>query len=154
MGNLLLARAEELKTEDSKAPNPEAARFYGEAQKVFASTQEELKGVLQQMQGARIDPADEAKKELRDKLRGDYRRAELLTAFSTEHRGRCYAPESAEWKKDLEEALKAYTEFYTHEKDRRKLATLPCFIARGSSVTWAKSTMPPMATCASWVSMV
>ncbi len=96
LGNLLLARAEESKGDaDGKADVPEAIKYYGEAEKVFASTQTELKAVLEKMQGARVEASDEAGKALREKLRSDYRRAELLAAFSAEQKGRSFAKGSA-----------------------------------------------------------
>ncbi len=83
------------------------------------------------MQGARVDADDEAGKALREKLRSDYRRAELLAAFSTEQRGRSRASGSAEWKKDLEAAQKAYTTFYSHEKDRQEARNIALFYRSG-----------------------
>lgn len=119
LGNLLLTRAEEARAgRDPKEASPEAAKYFGEAQQLFASAQKELAGILTEMQGARVDPADEAKKALRNKYRDDYRRAELLAAFALENKGRSFKQGSAEWKADLEQALKEYTELYTHEKDR------------------------------------
>lgn len=132
LGNLLLARAEEAKGDaDGKADVPDAIKYYGEAEKVFASTQEELKGVLEKMQGARIDANDEAGKALREKLRGDYRRAELLAAFSLEQKGRSHAQGSSPWKKALEDAQKEYTTFYTHEKDRQEARNIALFYRSG-----------------------
>ena len=119
LGNLLLARAEEARSEgDPKQAKPEAVKYYGEAQKLFESALQELGGILTEMKGARIDAADESKKALRDKYRDDYRRAELLTAFATEHKGRSHAWGSPEWKSDLDKAQNLYNELYTHEKDR------------------------------------
>lgn len=119
LGNLLLTRAEEARAGgDPKQANPEAAQYFGEAQQLFETAQKELAGILTEMQGARVDPADEEKKALRTKYRDDYRRAELLAAFAVENKGRSLKPGSPEWKAELEKALNEYTELYTHEKDR------------------------------------
>ena len=132
LGNLLIARAEEAKGDsDGKNEVPDAVKYYGEAEKVFTSTQTELKAVLEKMQGARVEASDESGKALREKLRGDYRRAELLAAFSTEHRGRSHASGSPAWKQDLEAAQKAYTTFYTHEKDRQEARNIALFYRSG-----------------------
>lgn len=132
LGNLLLARAEEAKGDSNgKSDVPEAIKYYGEAEKVFSSTQAELKSILEKVQGARIDAADEAGKAMRERLRSDYRRAELLAAFSMEHKGRSYAQGSDPWKKALEEAQKAYTNFYGHEKDRQEARNIALFYRSG-----------------------
>ncbi|MCC6510345.1 MAG: hypothetical protein IT423_14675 [Pirellulaceae bacterium] len=132
LGNLLLTRADELKNEgDPKAAKPEAIAYYSQAEKLFESTQQELKDILQPMSGARIAANDEAGKALRDKLRGDYRRAELLAAFSTEHKGRSHAHASAEWKKELEKAQAAYNKFYTNETDRQEMRNIALFYRSG-----------------------
>ncbi len=132
LGNLLLARAEEAKGDaDGKTDIPDAIKYFGEAQKVFASTQAELRAILEKMQGARIDANDDAGKAQREKLRSDYRRAELLNAFSTEQRGRSRASGSAEWKKDLEAAQAAYTTFYKNEKDRQEARNIALFYRSG-----------------------
>ncbi len=117
LGDLLLARAEESKADaDPKAAHPEAAKFYGEAEQLFESTMKELEGILKEMQGARINPDDSEKIKLRDKYRREYRQAELLAAYATEQKGRSMAAGSAEWKKLLEKAMAAYTDFYSKEK--------------------------------------
>lgn len=119
LGNLLLNRAEEASLEgQSSEAHPEAVRFYKEAQGLFESAMKELADVLNKIKGARLDPGDQAKKAQRDRLRDDYRRAELLAAFATEKMGRSQATGSPEWKADLAKAEKLYTELYNHEKER------------------------------------
>lgn len=132
LGSLLLARAEEAKGDsDGKTDVPDAIKYFGEAEKVFTSTQAELKTLLEKVQGARIDPADEAGKAMRERLRSDYRRAELLAAFSTENKGRSHAKGSDPWKKALDEAQKAYSAFYGHEKDRQEARNIALFYRSG-----------------------
>lgn len=132
LGNLLLARADEVKgDDDAKVDKPEAIKFYGEAEKLFESTLKELEGILTGLQGARIDANDEAGKTLRDKYRGDYRRAELLAAFATEQKGRSHAKGSPQWKKELEKAQAAYTEFYSHEKERQEARNYAIYYRAG-----------------------
>ncbi len=119
LGNLLLSRAEEAASKgEANAAKPEAIRFYGDAEKLFADTQKELEGILTEMKGARTDSKDEGKVALRDKLRDDYRHAQLLHAYAIEHRGRSQAKDSKEWKADLEKAQGLYADLIKVEKER------------------------------------
>ncbi|MGN6136681.1 MAG: hypothetical protein ACTHOU_19535, partial [Aureliella sp.] len=140
LGNLLLARGEETRAAgDPKQAKPEAVKYFGEALKLFDSTMKELEATLKQMQGARIDAGDEEKKALRDKYRGEYRQAELLTAYATEQMGRSYATGSPEWKKELEQAQKLYTELYEHERDRLETRNYALFYRSGIQRDLGKS---------------
>ncbi len=120
LGNLLLTRAEESRTKAGSEVTqdiPEAIKFYTEALQLFESTIQELAVNLDQVKGARTDANDAAKKEYRDNLRAEIRRAQLLAASAVEHRGLSRVAKSAEWQKDLETAITMYSDLYTKEKD-------------------------------------
>jgi hypothetical protein len=120
LGNLLLTRAEEAKSKVAKPVKEDVAdavKFYSEAHLLFEETVKDLASVLDQLKGARTDSSDSAKVALRDTVRGDIRRAQLLSASAVENRGRSRAENSADWKKDLETAMTMYSDLYSKEKD-------------------------------------
>ena len=70
LGNLLLTRGEEAKNSSAAPadqPNPQAIKFFSEAQSLFEKMQADLRPIIESMQGRRIDPKDTAQTALRGK---------------------------------------------------------------------------------------
>jgi tetratricopeptide (TPR) repeat protein len=119
LGELLLTRAEEAKSRvgaDGREDIPQAIKFYDDAHQLFESTIQELASILENIKGARIDPADTAKVAVRQQIQQDLRQAQLLSAKSVEERGRCRADDSPQRQADLEQALQMFSDLYAKEQ--------------------------------------
>lgn len=141
LGNLLLTRAEEAKRKaksDGKQDVPEAIKYFGEGHQLFQDTITELAAILDKIKGAQIDSKDEAKVAYRNRLRGEYRQAQLFAASAIENRGRSRAQESPEWKKDLETSLSLYSDLYSKEKDILGIRMYALFYRSGVQVSLGK----------------
>ncbi len=141
LGELLLARAEEARSQagtDSAQDNTEAIKFYTEAYQLFEATIGELAGILEGLKGARTDSADTAAVAYRLKLQQDIRQSQLLSAKSVEDRGRSRAASSPERTKDLEAALKMFSDLYSKELGLVAVRNYALFYRSGIQATLGK----------------
>ncbi|HBE70843.1 MAG TPA: hypothetical protein DDW52_22075 [Planctomycetaceae bacterium] len=118
LGQLLQTRAEEAQNanDDPSAGSPEAVKFFGEAHELFEGTIAELAELIKTMRGARVDPNDTQKVELRARIQREYREAQFLSAKALENRGWNQPENSPKRKADLNKAVGLYNEL--HRKDR------------------------------------
>jgi tetratricopeptide (TPR) repeat protein len=131
LGELLLTRADEAREQTKSAATPgadatdtptsapesvEAIKFYDEAHQLFEGTIAELAGILEQLRGNRVDPSDTEKVAFRERIQNELRQSQLLSAKSVEERGRSRSANNPEWQKDLEQALKMYSDLYSKEQ--------------------------------------
>ncbi len=70
----------------------------------FGETITYLRPVLEGMQGANVKPNETERLALREKLQTEYRQGQILQAITSKFLAETYEPESAEWKKRLEDA--------------------------------------------------
>ncbi len=134
LGNLLLIRAEEARQAvgpEIKQDVADAIKFYTSAHELFEETIKELAAILENIKGARTDAGDTQQIEYRNQVRGDVRRAQLYSASSIENRGRSRVPKSADWSKDLEQAMAAYTDLYLKSKESIAIQTYALFYRSG-----------------------
>lgn len=118
LGQLLQTRAEEAQNanDDPAAGSPDAVKYFGEAHELFEGTIAELAELIKTMRGARVDPGDTEKIELRARIQREYREAQFLSAKALENRGWNQPEKSPNRKADLNKAVKLYSEL--HRKDR------------------------------------
>jgi hypothetical protein len=141
LGELLLTRAEEAKLRAAAEPNAdnqEAIKFYDQAHQLFEATIQELAGILEGIKGARTDVADTAAVAYRQKLQKDIRQSQLLSAKSVEDRGRSRAANSPERTKDLEQALKMFSDLYSKELGLVAVRNYALFYRSGIHVSLGK----------------
>ncbi len=142
LGELLLTRAEEAKSRGAaggQQDNVEAIKFYVEAQRLFESTIKELAEILEGMKGARTDASNTAAVAYRQKLQQDIRQSQLLSAKSVEDRGRSRAEASPERTKDLETALKMFSDLYSKELGLVAVRNYALFYRSGIQATLGKA---------------
>jgi hypothetical protein len=139
LGDLLLERSQialnESKREDNQA-NAEAARLkarqgYLEAQELYTSIVNELKPILESMQGDKIKATDTEGKALRSRYQDEYRQAQILQAKMLEFVSQTYQPESEEWKQWLGKAESALTQIIEKTSSAEVARRLLSLLYRG-----------------------
>ncbi len=104
LADLLLKRGQDLVRKSAAAnEEPTAAReVFVESRKLFDGTIEELRPLLENLQGNKADTA--AKEALRDRMRSEYRQSEILKAVTAKFLAETYADKAAERKQWLEKS--------------------------------------------------
>ncbi len=104
LADLLLKRGQDLVRKSAAAnEEPTAAReVFVESRKLFDGTIEELRPLLENLQGNKADTA--AKEALRDRMRSEYRQSEILKAVTAKFLAETYAEKAAERKQWLEKS--------------------------------------------------
>jgi hypothetical protein len=111
LGKLQMVRAAQLMTGQPDDTKRDAARqSYLAASRTFDQITEQLKGKLQEMQGAKIDrDKDPEAAALRDQYRGEYLEALGNAGQSRHNAARTFRSPGEEGKQQLEEALQIFT---------------------------------------------
>ena len=118
LGDLLLERAQTFLSDSKKDENKESATtlrskardVYTEAMGLYAKIIEELKPILESMKGDKIKASDTEGKERREQYQKDYRGAQILNAKMMEFMSQTYDPQSADWRKWLENSEAALSQ--------------------------------------------
>ena len=137
LGDLLLERAQTFLSDSKKDENKESATtlrskardVYTEAMGLYAKIIEELKPILESMKGDKIKASDTEGKERREQYQKDYRGAQILNAKMMEFMSQTYDPQSADWRKWLENSEAALSQIIEKttgptEAGRRMLSLL------------------------------
>lgn len=112
LGKLQMVRAAQAMSGDVDTSARDKAReLYTAAAKTFDSSIQDLRQKLEQMQGARIDPArDPEKAQLRDQYRFQYLMAQLNAGEARLSGAETYSDPAAQGKELLQSALEQFTE--------------------------------------------